>query len=366
MPSSARIFISYRREDTAAYAAHLYESLASRFGRAAVFRDVETIAPGEAFAEVIESVMATTTAVIVLIGRRWLTPRLNDDDDFVRIEVETALAHAREVIPVLVGGAAMPTEEQLEKLPSLLPLLGHQAYAFRWHEDVKVVGGRIAEVERTRKAEEAAARKEAERLDLMRGIELGGAAGGAQRTVNVVTQAMELSLRRQGVKRVRLSVPDLWASLSRLSEARFPGLAETGAFMFDDLIRVIDFTGVKSARGKRRYVARSYPLKDLDEVRGHILLGRPVLAGILVYASWFEPPATTEGRIGLPAGDTQRGGTVVALYGWDPERAVVSFLSPWPGWGDEGRGHVPVDVARRLITGQMRSIEVVAMPDPEA
>src|SRR5690349_17582213 len=73
-----RIFISYRRDDTAASAEHLYASLSRRFGKDKVFRDVVTIGPGDDFADEIERAIAGTSVFIALIGRRWLTIKSRD------------------------------------------------------------------------------------------------------------------------------------------------------------------------------------------------------------------------------------------------------------------------------------------------
>src|SRR5215211_3935120 len=87
-----RIFISYRREDTAYPAGWLYDRLAERFGRAQVFKDVDSIELGDDFVEVITNAVASTDVVLALIGNEWLTiadeagvPRLEDPDDFVRL-----------------------------------------------------------------------------------------------------------------------------------------------------------------------------------------------------------------------------------------------------------------------------------------
>lgn len=110
----AHVFISYRREDSIAYAGRLHEILADRFGQAEVFMDIAALKPGEAFPEVLVNTVTACKALIAVIGRNWLTAaedglrRLDDPNDFVRIEVVTALTSGATVIPVLVGGAQMP------------------------------------------------------------------------------------------------------------------------------------------------------------------------------------------------------------------------------------------------------------------
>jgi hypothetical protein len=114
-----RVFISYRRDDAAGYAGRLEEALEQRLGRGSVFRDVLDIAPGADFVEAIRQRLAGAQTVLVLIGPRWAgtdtagTRRIDDDEDFVRLEVQEALASGAHVIPVLLPGASMPGEAEL-------------------------------------------------------------------------------------------------------------------------------------------------------------------------------------------------------------------------------------------------------------
>jgi hypothetical protein len=114
-----RVFLSYRRDDAAGYAGRLEESLERRLGRGSVFRDVGDIAPGEDFVHVIRARLAEAQGVLVLIGRRWAgtdasgARRIDDEDDFVRLEVQEALASGARVVPVLLPGATMPSEDDL-------------------------------------------------------------------------------------------------------------------------------------------------------------------------------------------------------------------------------------------------------------
>ena len=107
-----RIFISYRREDTAYPAAWLFDRLVAHFGEGQVFKDIDTIQPGDDFAEVIGSAIASCDVLLALIGDRWLTAtdeneqrRLDRPDDLVRLEIQAALDRNIRVIPVLAGGA---------------------------------------------------------------------------------------------------------------------------------------------------------------------------------------------------------------------------------------------------------------------
>ena len=113
------VFLSYRREDSAGFAGRLADGLEAEFGAGAVFRDVDDIRPGEDFQTAIDNHLRTVDAVLVMIGPRWLDARsqagrrLDDAADLVRVEVATALASGKPVIPVLVSGAAMPGEGDL-------------------------------------------------------------------------------------------------------------------------------------------------------------------------------------------------------------------------------------------------------------
>src|SRR5207302_1189705 len=115
-----RVFVSYRREGTAAYAGRLSDRLRARFGEDRVFMDVESIAPGADFVTAIEDAIGRCDTALVVIGRTWLTAtsprggrRLDDPEDFVRLEVAAALARGILVVPVLVDGATVPSAKHL-------------------------------------------------------------------------------------------------------------------------------------------------------------------------------------------------------------------------------------------------------------
>lgn len=147
------IFLSYRRDDTAGHAGRLRDSLAERFGPARVFMDLESIGVGADFVETIKDAVGSSRAVIVLIGRRWLSAadkkgnrRLDDPQDFVRLEVETALGRGVRVIPVLVQGAEMPTEDALPgPLAKLARRNAIEVSDSRWSFDVDRLADAVEE-----------------------------------------------------------------------------------------------------------------------------------------------------------------------------------------------------------------------------
>jgi len=139
------IFISYRRKDNAGYAGRLADSLRECFGDDQVFRDSEDIAKGTHFELEIRDSLRSASVLLLLIGPRWLTldddaghPCLQSKGDYVRSEVETALRSGLPIIPVLLPGANMPTQEELP--PSIAALAMSQALAIRddrWRDSMR-------------------------------------------------------------------------------------------------------------------------------------------------------------------------------------------------------------------------------------
>jgi hypothetical protein len=140
---SANIFINYRREDSSGHAGRLFDALSSRFpGR--LFMDIDTLQPGVDFVDAIEQAVASCDVLLVVIGREWLTVenaagkrRLDDGGDFVRLELESALARNIRIIPVLVQDAPMPGADELP--PSIARLARRNAIELsdaRWAYDV--------------------------------------------------------------------------------------------------------------------------------------------------------------------------------------------------------------------------------------
>ncbi len=115
-----RIFISYRRDDAAYPAGWLFDRLIDRFGAGQVFKDVDSIELGDNFADKIQDAVKLCSVFLAVIGPRWLAVtgqdgrrRLDDPEDFVRLEIEEALIRNIPVIPILVDGARMPSRAEL-------------------------------------------------------------------------------------------------------------------------------------------------------------------------------------------------------------------------------------------------------------
>src|ERR1051325_2035694 len=140
MPS---VFISYRRTDAPGHAGRLYDRLVDRLGEASVFKDLDSMEPGADFVEIIEETIARCDALIAVIGRDWLAPardgsrRLDDPEDWVRLEIANALARRIRVVPVLVEGASMPSAAELpEDLQALARRHAVELSESAWHAQV--------------------------------------------------------------------------------------------------------------------------------------------------------------------------------------------------------------------------------------
>ena len=114
------VFISYRRNDSSAYTRALFEALRARLGERQVFMDVDAIEPGVDFVTSIQNAVGRCEALIAVIGKGWLEAtddrgqrRLDNEHDYVRIEIATALQRNVRVIPVLLDGVKMPGEASL-------------------------------------------------------------------------------------------------------------------------------------------------------------------------------------------------------------------------------------------------------------
>jgi formylglycine-generating enzyme required for sulfatase activity len=120
----SKLFISYRRQDSRDVTTHLHHRLKARFGPDSVFLDVDTILPGVDFRKALDDAVKQCDILLAVISDRWLdaayqdgprqnTRRLDDPDDYVRIEIGAALARSIPVAPILVGTGGMPGKAEL-------------------------------------------------------------------------------------------------------------------------------------------------------------------------------------------------------------------------------------------------------------
>jgi formylglycine-generating enzyme required for sulfatase activity len=145
------IFISYRRGDSEGQARALSLELADYVDDKGVFMDVDSVALGRDFRRSLHESLESCDVVLALIGPNWLDSkdaagrrRLDDPSDFVRLEIATALKRNIQVTPVLLQGAAMPTEQVLpDDLKDLAFRNGFELSHARWHSDVREMAHRL-------------------------------------------------------------------------------------------------------------------------------------------------------------------------------------------------------------------------------
>ncbi len=192
---AGRIFINYRRGDDPGYTQALFHRLESEFGRDALFMDVEGyIKAGDDFAEVLDAQVAQSDVLLVVIGPRWADAedetgrrRLDNPEDFVRIEIAAALEQKKRVIPVLVNNAAVPRADELPD--PLKPLARRNAVRLthdRFRTDVqglidelRNVLGQSGSGERSQTTDSGTAQSFLKRFPFVAFALLGAAAGAA-------------------------------------------------------------------------------------------------------------------------------------------------------------------------------------------
>jgi hypothetical protein len=137
-----RVFLSYRRDDATHQVGRIFDHLEHVFGRDNVFKDVDSIPAGADFRQILVDGVTGCDVFVTVIGDHWLTVsdkqgkrRLDNPDDFVRIEVEAALGQRIPVIPVLVGAAGMPAEGSLPE--QMRPLVFRNAVKVRPDPDFR-------------------------------------------------------------------------------------------------------------------------------------------------------------------------------------------------------------------------------------
>ncbi|MEO8279812.1 MAG: toll/interleukin-1 receptor domain-containing protein [Ideonella sp.] len=139
-----KIFLSYRRADSQTTAGRMAQFLDAVSVVDKVFLDVDGIEVGENFERKIETSLAQSTHVFILIGGQWTGPsngtataRIFADDDVVRRETRLALASGRKVVPILLDGTRMPTRNELPSDLAELPKInGFALRSAQFDEDM--------------------------------------------------------------------------------------------------------------------------------------------------------------------------------------------------------------------------------------
>jgi TIR domain len=156
-----KIYISYRRQDSAGFAGRISDRLSASFGSQNVFVDIDTIAPGADFAASITEEVRLADVFLVLIGPNWANARtadgarrIEDPDDFVRREVESAIGLKKPVIPVLLGGERIPDPQQVPVSLRQITLVNAISVAHAtFHHDIDLLIAGIRSIIETKASE---------------------------------------------------------------------------------------------------------------------------------------------------------------------------------------------------------------------
>jgi uracil-DNA glycosylase family 4 len=166
----SRIFINYRRQDSEGHVGRLYDHLEEHFAKTDIFMDVEALTPGVDFVEALEKAVTACEVFLAVIGPQWLdiadesgARRLDQWNDFVRIEISLALKHNKLVIPVLVGGAKMPPPDRLPE--DIVALARRNAFELSHRRFTADVAQLVTAIQRALPSQ---SRKAATSLDVLR------------------------------------------------------------------------------------------------------------------------------------------------------------------------------------------------------
>jgi hypothetical protein len=142
----AGVFISYRRSDSDVAAGRLADDLTEIFGRNAIFRDVDTLEPGENYVTALDHALDSCAAVIAMIGPRWSDVtdtagrrRLEDPNDWVRVEIKRSLERGIRVIPVLISATMPPAANIPADLQGLLQRQALEISDRHWKQDIELL-----------------------------------------------------------------------------------------------------------------------------------------------------------------------------------------------------------------------------------
>ncbi len=412
----AGIFISYRRNDSDVAAGRLADDLSEIFGPAAIFRDVDTVEPGEDYTTALDHALDSCVVLLAVIGPRWSTiadeagrRRLDDPKDWVRIEISRALARAVRVIPVLISGT-MPQEAEVPA--DLKALLKRQALELsdrHWKQDLEVLARALEKVPGiagrvpTRPQVAPAVRRRhvflvamalaalaiamwfgrrywntsvpATSVDMSQWVRIRDSAQEGTVAGLAVVIAMEASLAQQR-RPVTLSARYLYEkakSIDRfgpetegtdMSAALY--IAETFGAPPEDrwpyfadsrnLPEGVTWENLDAAAANFR--ARTFRLSGYEDIPRQLAQGRTVVAAVKLTHSWMSTEAAQTGVIRLSDDEQPRGLHAVVIVAFDPAESSIKFANSWGvRWGANGFGSMAAQDAQRALE-EMWAIDV--------
>ena len=163
---ASKVFISYRREDSRYQARRVYDAFKRAFPPDSIFMDVASIPPGADFVAILEGWVDQCEVMLALIGPGWINSidprtkarRLDNPEDFVRIEIGGGLKRGITIIPVLLDAARMPDAAELPDDIKALRRLNAEFVDFRTFDaDVERLIATLGAIKSAGKSDGAAA-----------------------------------------------------------------------------------------------------------------------------------------------------------------------------------------------------------------
>jgi hypothetical protein len=303
---TGRIFINYRRGDDPGYTGRLFDRLQDVFESDQLFLDIDNIAPGLDFVRVLSERISECDIVLAVIGKNWIDARypdgarrLDDPDDFVRVEIASALSQNKRVIPVLVGDASMPRPEELPEV--LRPLsrrnavrLTHERFRSDAQGLIKALQLGLGEIEVQRKAEaEANRHAQAEEERKQREVEAVRRAEEEERRIILEAEAKQHALaerrQREAEARQRADEEQAFVAAKRAGTALALDafLTVHGGSGFANEVQMLKATLLAREEAYRRarasddtavlesFVATYTKGADVDQIRARLRRQRP-------------------------------------------------------------------------------------------
>ncbi|MEM6398415.1 MAG: toll/interleukin-1 receptor domain-containing protein [Bacteroidota bacterium] len=150
-----KIFISYRRLDSVATTGRLYDYLKGRFGKEAIFQDFENIKIGEKFTKIIEEAIQNCHVFVLMIGPHFFSIkdsqgkiRITKADDYVRLEIESALKYEKTIIPIFIDHASIENNSKHtpKSISEVLTINGCTLTHEKWSLEAKIIIDRIKQI----------------------------------------------------------------------------------------------------------------------------------------------------------------------------------------------------------------------------
>jgi len=301
--------------------------------------------------------------------------RLENEKDWVRLEISRALTRGIRVIPVLISGS-MPRETDIPA--DLKPLLTRQALELsdrHWRQDLELLAQALEKVPGVTRRVSTPQSVLTKQTDLSEWVRIRDSGPEGSVAGLAVVTAMEASLAQQK-RPVTLSARYLYEKAKRMNrygpkeegtdmsaalyiaetfgappEDRWPYIAGSR-----DLPKGVTWTDMDAAAAKFR--ARTFRLSRYEDIPQQLAQGHPVLATAEVTDGWMSDEAAKTGITKVTDNEKLVGGHAIVIVGFNPDDSQIKFANSWGvNWGVNGFGSMSAQSARRALK-EMWAIDV--------